>query len=99
MVYGFVHQSRGHVKIESALGRGTSVRIYLPRSTENRPAEPAAARPAEPHGTENILLVEDDSKVRMSVGEQPAPWAIASPRRANGPAALGVLETARIPST
>jgi len=97
MVYGFVHQSRGDVKIESALGRGTSVRIYLPRSTENRPAEPAAARAAEPHGTENILLVEDDSKVRMSVAEQLRTLGYRVTEASNGPAALGMLETAPHP--
>jgi hypothetical protein len=70
MVYGFVRQSRGHVKISSEVGRGTAVRIHLPRSIAERPDEAASERPAEPHGTENILLVEDDAKVRASVAEQ-----------------------------
>ncbi|MGY3041494.1 PAS domain S-box-containing protein [Rhodanobacter sp. TND4EL1] len=64
MVYGFVRQSGGHIKIYSEPGQGTTVRIYLPRSkeAEERLQEPAA----EPMrgGTETILVVEDDEGVR-----------------------------------
>jgi PAS domain S-box-containing protein len=97
MVYGFVRQSRGHVKISSEVGRGTSVRIHLPRSTAERPEEAASERPAEPHGTENILLVEDDAKVRASVAEQLRILGYRVTEAENGPAALGVLEAASLP--
>ncbi len=66
MVYGFVTQSGGHVKINSDDGQGTTVRVYLPRlagTAEPRdPAEPTAV----PEGTsdETILVVEDDDDVR-----------------------------------
>ncbi|MBZ4689613.1 MAG: Sensor protein [Cereibacter sp.] len=66
MVYGFVKQSGGHVKIYSEVGNGTSIKIYLPRSLE---AEDAA-RPAQSGpmtgGSETILLVEDDEDVRAT---------------------------------
>ncbi len=67
MVYGFVKQSGGHIQLYSELGRGTSVRVYLPAagSTESN-AEPGAlkARGAElPQGSETILLVEDDPRL------------------------------------
>jgi len=66
MVYGFVKQSRGHVRIYSEPGQGTTVRLYLPRAGSDAPkagAEqeaPAAVR----HGGGRILLVEDDPLVR-----------------------------------
>jgi PAS domain S-box-containing protein len=65
MVYGFIRQSKGHIKICSELGRGTTVRIYLPRALSHRPDEPDSS-PWEPEavGNEHILLVEDDDAVR-----------------------------------
>jgi PAS domain S-box-containing protein len=72
MVYGFVKQSDGHVRIYSEVGVGTVVRLYLPRSKEVATAVPTpAAAPAElPTGTETILLVEDDSLVRTYASAQ-----------------------------
>lgn len=68
MVYGFAKQSRGHVRIYSEPGHGTTVRLYLPRA----PAEPVPERPAPsrtdiPLGREHVLLVEDDELVRSHV--------------------------------
>jgi signal transduction histidine kinase/ActR/RegA family two-component response regulator len=67
-VYGIVKQSDGAVEIESESGRGTIVRIYLPL-LENIDV-PETALPATetlPGGTETILLVEDDPKVRRLI--------------------------------
>jgi CheY-like chemotaxis protein len=66
MVYGFARQSGGHVEIESAVGRGTTVRLYLPKA---RTGDAVAARPAgekrQARGQgETILVVEDDAAVR-----------------------------------
>ena len=44
MVYGFAKQSRGHVKIYSEVGHGTTVRLYLPRAGEDKPLPPRAER-------------------------------------------------------
>ncbi len=63
--YGIVTQHGGHIQVASALGRGTSFTIYLPRAAntveEPRPSEPA---PVLPQGGETILLVEDEKAVR-----------------------------------
>ncbi|MGE0422775.1 MAG: ATP-binding protein [Reyranellaceae bacterium] len=64
MVYGFVRQSAGHVKIYSEPGVGTTVKMYLPLS--ETPADPdttGAPKPAGGNG-ELILVVEDDADVR-----------------------------------
>ncbi len=67
MVYGFVKQSGGHIQLYSEPGRGTSVRIFLPHA-ESAPSEGAQAangpRPELPKGTETVLLVEDDPRLR-----------------------------------
>jgi signal transduction histidine kinase/CheY-like chemotaxis protein len=73
MIYGFARQSRGHVKIYSEPGIGTTVRLYLPRLTDDTldapltPAETAAQRQPAPAGSETILVVEDDESVRRFV--------------------------------
>ena len=65
-VYGFVKQSRGHVKIYSEVGEGTTVKIYLPRfHSASDEAEDEAVRPvARGKRSETILVVEDDEDVR-----------------------------------
>jgi signal transduction histidine kinase/CheY-like chemotaxis protein len=70
-VYGFVKQSGGHVNISSEVGRGTTLRIYLPRFFG--PDEPAAAEPRPPLrddlNKEVILVVEDEDRVRTMTVE------------------------------
>ena len=62
MVYGFVRQSGGHVAIESALGKGTTVALYLPKAAQEAEGEIEDAQPeAIPAGSERILVVEDNN--------------------------------------
>nr|WP_314541707.1 response regulator [uncultured Massilia sp.] len=66
MAYGFVKQSGGEIVLDSAPGKGTSVRIYLPRSdAEAVPLDKAAAGPLL-GGLETILVVEDEEDVRST---------------------------------
>ncbi len=66
MVYGFVRQSNGHVRIYSEPGQGTTVKIYLPRSREvvAATAQPAPLPPRASGRT--ILVVEDEPDVRTA---------------------------------
>jgi signal transduction histidine kinase/ActR/RegA family two-component response regulator len=69
-VYGFIKQSGGHVKIESTVGKGTTVRIYLPRLPRAGADEDAdTVTVAGSHTGETIFVVEDDPDVRSYVVE------------------------------
>jgi len=65
--YGFVRQSGGHARIYSEVGYGTTIRIYLPRSTETAVEPPPRPSVKLQGGTETILVVEDDLKVQSTV--------------------------------
>ena len=69
MVFGFVKQSGGHVRITSEVGRGTIVRLFLPRATDADAASPPPSRRPEavsevPRGSATVLVVEDEQAVR-----------------------------------
>ena len=67
MVYGFVKQSNGHIKIDSEEGHGTTVRIYLPQAS-GAAASAGLPRSTDPEGGRKaILVVEDDNLVRTFV--------------------------------
>lgn len=70
MVYGFIKQSGGHIKLYSERQQGTTVRMYLPRSTETGPSHKPVVRSAPDGGRETILVVEDDEQVRGTVHHQ-----------------------------
>jgi len=66
MVYGFAKQSRGHVKIYSEVGQGTTIRLFLPRAAPDSASQIAAKSSVQERrpGNETILVVEDDPLVR-----------------------------------
>ncbi len=68
IVFGIVKQSGGNIEIYSEPGRGTSVKVYLPRVDQGEVME-AEYPAATPRGTETILLVEDEDMVRKLVRE------------------------------
>ena len=73
MVFGFIKQSGGHLRIYSEVGAGTITRIYLPRATAAQAAPQAAARAAEaaaPSRGETVLVVEDNPGVMSLVVTQ-----------------------------
>jgi signal transduction histidine kinase/ActR/RegA family two-component response regulator len=72
-IFGFAHQSGGEVGIESEVGKGTTVSLYLPRSSAEAPVRlhPPAQRMSEDERVPGarILVVEDDPRVRSSTVE------------------------------
>ena len=93
-VYGFVKQSRGHVKIYSEQGEGTTVKIYLPRYHVE--TEEVQERPVQPlprgAGHETVLVVEDDGDVRNYTTETLRELGYHVLEASNGAAALQMLE-------
>jgi PAS domain S-box-containing protein len=72
MIYGFVRQSGGQVRIESKPGQGTTVRLYLPRhhgNAEDVIASAEVSGAAHAGQGETVLVVDDEPMVRMLVTE------------------------------
>jgi len=93
MVFGFVKQSGGHIKIYSEQGHGTTVKIYLPRATGvvQGIAEEAGLAAVE-GGNETILVVEDDAMVRGYVVTQVQSLGYTTLAAANGTEALEQID-------
>ena len=95
MVYGFVKQSGGHIQIYSEVGRGTSVRLYLPLAEEavagagQAPVQPAPLQ----RGSETILLVEDDPRLRRVLSRRLRSLGYQIQEADNGAAAMAELAT------
>ncbi|MGB2971065.1 MAG: PAS-domain containing protein [Candidatus Competibacter sp.] len=99
MVYGFVQQSGGQVRIRSQLGGGTTVELYLPRyvskGKRRMPGAPVGASVDESplRGRESILLVEDDPDVRDFVARALLGLGYTVREAANGKIALEIVDT------
>jgi PAS domain S-box-containing protein len=95
MIYGFAKQSRGHVKIYSEVGHGTTVRLYLPRLAAAAPAAMSSGpeQSAQPRGGETVLVVEDDVQVRGFVLSQLRDLGYRVLEAADGPQAQAILES------
>ena len=67
-VYGIVQQSGGNISVESELGKGTSFRIYLPKTVSERASRKETEPGGVEEGTETLLLVEDEDALRTTIG-------------------------------
>lgn len=93
MAYGFVKQSGGHIRLYSEVGEGTTVRVYLPRSTAT-PFDTERSKAGElRHGNETILVAEDDQKVRETVAELLSGLGYAVLKANNAEQALAVVKS------
>jgi PAS domain S-box-containing protein len=96
MIYGFVRQSGGQVRIYSELGQGTTMCLYLPRSHAEADAEPAADVRIETSGVpsdKTVLVVDDEPAVRMLVTDILADLGYTALEAGDGPAGLAILAT------
>ncbi len=95
MVFGFIKQSGGHIKIYSEEGHGTSVKMYLPRATGlNQTAAEALVSANIEGGHEVVLVVEDDALVRRYVVTQIESLGYTTLEAANAADALRIVNTA-----
>jgi PAS domain S-box-containing protein len=93
MVYGFVKQSGGHVKIYSEVGEGTTIKLYLPRSSEAEDIEIVSDMGAIEGGSETVLVVEDDEEVRATVVEMLTDLGYRVLKAVDAQSALSVIES------
>jgi CheY-like chemotaxis protein len=94
MIYGFAKQSEGNVKIYSETGKGTSVKLYLPRyyGEAEEPGTTGRETPRAEHG-ETVLVVEDDDTVRSLVVEVLDELGYATREAPDGPSGLRILQS------
>jgi PAS domain S-box-containing protein len=93
MIYGFTRQSNGHATIDSKLGQGTSIKLYLPRHHGDVPAEQASAVKAAEHAVtgETVLVVEDEPVVRGVILEMLGEQGYRTLEAVDGPSGLRIL--------
>jgi PAS domain S-box-containing protein len=94
-VFGFIRQSGGHVKIDSKVGEGTTLRIFLPRFAGD--AVPLTAKDAAngvpgAKAGETVMVVEDDERVRNYSAEALRELGYGVTQAANGREALKLIE-------
>jgi CheY-like chemotaxis protein len=95
-VYGFVNQSDGIVRLESVVGEGTSVHLYLPRyDGDVPPAPPGPAPQVEADArAATVLLVEDEAPIRAFVAEALSELGCRVITAVDGPSGLQALREA-----
>ena len=93
MIYGFARQSNGHATIDSKIGQGTSVKLYLPRHLGDIAVEHASAVKATAHAAtgETVLVVEDEPVVRGVILEMLGEQGYRTLEAVDGPSGLRIL--------
>ncbi len=98
MLYGFIKQSEGHVRIYSEAGQGTTFKVYLPYCRED--AVDQAVEPAEDlqaslraGAGETVLVVEDEAAVRILVTETLDELGYSAIEAVDGPSGLRILQS------
>jgi CheY-like chemotaxis protein len=96
MVYGFVKQSGGHVKIESVEGLGSTITLYLKQAPADARDRASNARTATPEGRgEVVLVVEDDRHVRMLVMDVLEELGYSAKEAPDANSAIPILESSQ----
>jgi CheY-like chemotaxis protein len=94
MVYGFVKRYGGHIKVYSEPGMGTTIRMYLPRSTTSEPAVIVnnTQEAKLPTGTESILIVDDEADLLQLADDYLSDLGYQTLRAENAAQAQAILE-------
>ncbi len=96
MVYGFVRQSGGQVRIYSEVGQGTTMCLYLPRhygGEAERPALPAAKASIRAEASHTILIVDDEPSIRMLLTDALEEIGFRVLEAHDGPTGLKILQS------
>ena len=96
MVYGFARQSGGQVRVNSEVGQGTTMCLYLPRHNEDSVADDDTTASADSDATgdgETVLIIDDEPTIRMLVAEVLGEAGYAMIEAADGPSGLRVLDS------
>jgi hypothetical protein len=96
MVYGFVRQSGGQIRIDSEPGQGTLLCLYFPShpgEAEPEDAPPAPAEPPRAEQGETVLVVDDEPAIRMLVSEVLQDLGYAAIEAADAAAGLQALRS------
>jgi CheY-like chemotaxis protein len=96
MAYGFVQQSGGHIALDSTLGEGTVVSVYLPRSMATPELTAATGPVVASGGNERILAVEDDPALRATVMEMLEGLGYRAVQAQDAASALAILESGEV---
>jgi CheY-like chemotaxis protein len=92
MVFGFVKQSNGQIRVTSEMGTGTTFSLYFPKTNERAPASRTRSPEAAPRARdETILLVEDDVEVRVMIQRLLEELGYRVTATENGRAALALV--------
>jgi signal transduction histidine kinase len=92
MVYGMLKQCGGYIHVYSEMGHGTVFRIYLPKVVDKEGSLPAGTTPQVPQGSETILVVDDDEKIRNVGAIMLERLGYRTLQAANGRTALEILK-------
>jgi PAS domain S-box-containing protein len=96
MIYGFVRQSGGQVRIYSELGQGTTMCLYLPRTHAEAVAEESGVRTVAGRASdagETVLVVDDEPAVRVLIADVLADLGYRAIEARDGRAGLAILES------
>lgn len=93
MVYGFVKQSGGHIKVYSEPGHGTTIKLYLPRTTQTEDIIVDVDSGPVTGGSETVLVAEDDDAVRETVVSMLADLGYRVLRARDAQSALSIIDS------
>ena len=97
MIYGFVRQSGGQIRIYTEVGNGTTMCLYLPRHDRNAEQEDGLSEPhkATPAGDgEVVMVIDDEPTIRMLISEVLEDQGYATIEASDGPSGMRVLRSA-----